>query len=38
MEAYNKINEWLLHDSDPSLMYQVKRDLLDIPTTDRQHD
>jgi len=31
MEEYMEIIEWLLHDSDPSIIYQVKRDLLKQP-------
>jgi len=36
MEEYKQIIEWLLHDSDPSILYQVKRDLLKIPITEIQ--
>ncbi|KUO70571.1 MAG: hypothetical protein APF77_22090 [Clostridia bacterium BRH_c25] len=36
MEEYRQIIEWLLQDSDPSLTYQVNRDLLKRPEKEIQ--
>ncbi|HYE84671.1 MAG TPA: hypothetical protein VEG39_21220 [Clostridia bacterium] len=36
MEKYSQIIEWLLHDSDPSIMYQAQRDLLKKPDKEIQ--
>ncbi len=36
MENSNRIIEWLLHESDPSIVYQVNRDLLKKPQKEIQ--